>query len=407
MGVFRRDLEIRFPNGDYQTITGENIVSESMTITKSICDGNLKLGGCIATQFDLQLIGIRPDEIQGKKIQAVFLEYSDEHFEVLYPRDDLYPSDTLIPDGRLAYNCTEKIVFTGYIDTAKRQKNREYVTIIAYDELYMIGKTNVYDWFYNFAMYSSNPYIMSIIDSLFGSQIGYDEDARKEGMQWLLRWQTSGGNNNFTKPISLSFQRVKEYKGNITASEILRSANELMGLFGYMTEDGKYTTKSIVNNLTPIVINNWIDLDFEEYITAQIDIVSFSYNGGNNKISYGRTSSLKSTYVSDDNILAYCCGQEDKISQLVNNLTNNGKLAYKEYRYRPFRLSTAEALLPHSKIELGSKIKIRTGYGDDDVRFVNGFVFQIKIKGIQSLMYEFSAEGDQVLNGYDSIDERI
>lgn len=407
MGVFRRDLEIRFPNGDYRTVTGENIISESMTITKSICDGNLKLGGCIATQFELQFIGIKPDEVQGKKIQAVFLEYSDEHFEVLYPRDDLYPSDRLIPDGRLSYNCTERIVFTGYIDTAKRQKNREFVTITAYDELYMIGKTNVYDWFENFAMYSNNPYIMSIIESLFEAQIGYDEETRQDGMQWILRWQKSGENNNYTKPISLSFQRVKDYKGNITASEILRSANELMGLFGYMTEDGKYTTKSIINNQKQITVNNWIDLDFEEYITAQIDIVNFYYNGGNNKISFGRASDLKSTYVSDDNVLSNCCVTQSVMSPLINNVTISGKLAFKDYQYRPFRLTTAEELLPNQKIELGSKVRIITGYGDDDVKFVDGFVFQIKIKGIQSLMYEFSAEGDQVLNGYDSIDERI
>lgn len=407
MGVFRRDLEIRFPNGDYQTITGENIISESMTITKSICDGDLKLGGCIATQFELQLIGIRPDEVQGKKIQAVFLEYSDEHFVVLYPRDDLYPDDTLIPDGHLSYNCTEKIVFTGYVDTAKRQKNREFVTITAYDELYMIGKTNVYDWFYSFVMYSNDPYIMSVLDGLFEAQIGYDEEARQDGMRWILRWQKSGENNNYTKPISLSFQRVKDYKGNITASEILRSANELMGLFGYMTENGEYTTKSIINNLTPITINNWIDLDFEEYITAQIDIVNFYYNSGNNKISFGRASNLKSTYVSDDNVLSNCCTTQSMMSQLVNNVTNNGRLASRDYQYRPFRLTTAEELLPSQKIELGSKVRIVTGYGDDDVKFVDAFVFQIKIKGIQSLMYEFSAEGDQVLNGYDNIDERI
>ena len=45
MAVVYRELEIRFPNGDYHTITGSNIMAESMTITKSICDGNLKLGG--------------------------------------------------------------------------------------------------------------------------------------------------------------------------------------------------------------------------------------------------------------------------------------------------------------------------------------------------------------------------
>ena len=91
MAIIYRELEIRFPNGDYQTITGSNILSERMTITKSICDDGLKLGGCIATQFELQVIGINPDKIQGKKIQAVFLEYSDQTRHILHPRNDLIP----------------------------------------------------------------------------------------------------------------------------------------------------------------------------------------------------------------------------------------------------------------------------------------------------------------------------
>ena len=72
MAVVYRELEIRFPNGDYHTIIGSNIMAESMIITKSICDGNLKLGGCIATQFELQLIDISPDMVQGKKYRQFY-----------------------------------------------------------------------------------------------------------------------------------------------------------------------------------------------------------------------------------------------------------------------------------------------------------------------------------------------
>ena len=185
--VTYRELEIRFPNGDNETIKGNNIISESMTITRSICDGNLKLGGCIATLFEIQFIGIRPDAVQGKKIQAVLLEYSDEHFEVLYPSDTLIPSDNLIPDGRLTYNCTERIIFTGYVDRAARQKNRQIVNITAFDDLYRLGCQNVAIWFSGRAEYSRNAYIMGLLESLFTSQIGYDEQANPNGMQWILK----------------------------------------------------------------------------------------------------------------------------------------------------------------------------------------------------------------------------
>ena len=406
--VTYRELEIRFPNSDNETIKGSNIIAESMTITRSICDGNLKLGGCISTQFELQLIGISPDKVQGRKIQAVFLEYSDQHYEVLYPRDNLIPSDSLIPDGHYSYNCTERIMFTGYVDKAARQKNRQIVNITAYDDLYRLGCQNVAIWFSGRAEYSGNAYIMGLLESLFTSQIGYDEQANPNGMQWILRWQTSAENNNYTRPLSLSKNLAETlYKGDILAVDILKAANELMGLFGYITPEGKYTTMSIVEKL-PVTISRWIDLEFEEYTTEQIDIVSFDYYDSR-KMTFGRSSSTKSCYYSDDNILTRCSTNYDTVKNLIKNVANAGKLTVGNinnvgYKYRPFKLTTIDKLLP-SGVGLGSRVHIATG--ESDMPWVNSFVFQEKITGIQSLKYELSAEGDRILSGYDNLSEVV
>ena len=92
MAIIYRELEIRFPNGDYQTITGSNILSESMTITKSICDDGLKLGGCIATQFELQVIGINPDNPSGNAV----LEHEQED---VHDKDHADDGDEHIDDA--------------------------------------------------------------------------------------------------------------------------------------------------------------------------------------------------------------------------------------------------------------------------------------------------------------------
>ena len=401
MAIIYRELEIRFPNGDYQTITGSNILSESMTLTRSICDDGLKLGGCIAAQFELQVIDINPDQIQGKKIQAVFWEYSDQTRHILHPRNDLIPSDDLIPDIYLTANCSERIVFTGYVDSAKRQKQREIVNITAYDDLYHLGSRNVSEWFSSLAQHDPNLYVMSVIERLFDAQIGYDEIFEPDGMQWILRWQKSVENNNYTKPLSLSQTLVENiYKGNITALDILRSANELMGLFGYITPDGKYTTMSIAEN-NPIEIDRWITLDFEEYVTAQIDITVFAYNDMQ-KCTFGRPTQTKNCYYSEDNILTNCSTNTDKVKVLVNNVMNNGKLGRKEfYQYRPFKMKTAEELLVGKNIVLGSRLQISTNYGD--LPYIESFVFQEKVTGIHNLQYEFSAHGNQLLESYDNI----
>ena len=399
--IIDRQLEIRFPNGDRETITSNNIAAESMTITHSICDGNLKLGGCIASSFELQLIDIPPDTVQSKKIQAVIITKTSTD-EVIYPTYELVPDVKLYP-GQHTTTSSEQIMFTGTIDVAKRQKNRRLVNITAYDDLYKVCCKNVYTWFLRFAEYSSTSYISTMINSLFSSQIGYDETNAPNRMRWLVRWGVSGENNNYTKPLALSKNLVEQlYKGKLTASEILKSANELMGLFGYIMPDGRYNTFTLVGQ-EAITIDKWIDLEFEEYRTAQVDNVTFLYNDSN-RYTLARASTTNNCYYSDDNVLTMCSTDREAVATLIKNVTNAGKLAQASYySYRPFKLTTIAELLPNGA-GLGSKLKIVTG--EEDIPYIESFVFQEKITGIQSLKYELSAEGDEILSGYDEVESR-
>lgn len=396
MAVINRQLEIRFPNNDYNTITAKNIVSESMVIQRSICDDNFKLGGCIASSFEIQLIGISPYILDGKRIQAVLLEYTDEEVVTLTPSETLYPAEDLHP-GRTTGEPIETPLFTGTIDSAVRQKNRQIIKITAYDDIYTIMQMNVYTWFAQRAYYASGEILATIIENLF-------EVPFQDRIPYLTRWQSTNTNTNYNTVTQLSNALVQaNYEASVIASEVLRSANELMGVFGYITGSGRYTTISLAKSKT-YNIDTFVDLEFEEYKTAEIDIVSFTYNGGE-RFNMARASKTNCCYLSEDNVITNCIANRSNVKTLVTKLTQGvGGIADGScYMYTPFTLILYKDMLP-TGIGLGSKVHINTGStAQDDIKSIDSIIFAEKITGIQALKYEFSATGDKILGGCDTL----
>lgn len=384
--IIDRQLEIRFPNGDRETITSNNIVAESMTITRSICDGNLKLGGCIASCFEIQLIGINPDTVQDKRIQVIAIE-TPLAGEILIPSDELSPSDGLTPGS------SGRVLFTGTIDSAKRQQNRQIVNITAYDDLYTLGRKNVYTWFYQVCMYSPNITLSKLVEGLLTSQL--------PDLQYTNAWGRSMNNTNYLAELNLNRKNFEDNFSTLTASEILRSANELMGLFGYITAEGVYTTSQIsgYSGYTPISI--YESLIFEEYTTAQISECTFDYGSG--KQASCSTTSRQNCYYSDDNVimlsLASTTSNDELFAEfLVKRVAELGELfRANTYSYRPFTLKIDDSLLTNGDNLLGKKLRIATG--ETDLPYIFSFVCSDKMTGILALKHELSAQGDYLLQG--------
>lgn len=389
--IINRWLEIRFPNGDHDTITGSNIVAESMTITRSLCDGDFKLGGCIASSFEIQLIGIPPDSIQGKKIQVFAWEqyYANE---VICPATTLFPSVNIYPSMH-PLRQQGRYFFTGTIDSAKRQQNRQIIQVTAYDDLYTLGNNNAYTWFYNFANYSSTATVRDVVNGLFSSP------ARLEDLEYINRFKTSNG--NASKSLSLSASLVEnKYGGSLISSEILRSVCELTNCCGYINEKGEFDVIDYKENSTAVDVPIYEDLQFEEYITQTIDGVVFTY-GDNKQAIYGRasTQARPSCYYSDDNVITNCCSDRSIVLSLATSVGTSGRLLHTDYCYRPFTLKMDDNLA--DGIKLGSKLKVATGLENGDIEYVNSFVMADKMTGIISLKHEYSAAGDKILAGYE------
>lgn len=65
----KKNLRISFPNGERADITNENIISESMSFTESICSRDyLKFGLCEAPVIEFETVGI--ENIKGMEIEA-------------------------------------------------------------------------------------------------------------------------------------------------------------------------------------------------------------------------------------------------------------------------------------------------------------------------------------------------
>lgn len=103
----QKNFRVHFPNGERADITNDNIVSESVSFTESICSqSELKFGLAEASVLEFETVGV-------ENIRGVEIEASDE---VEYGNGLTYS----IPYGRFI------------VDECKRQTNLEHRKIVAY-----------------------------------------------------------------------------------------------------------------------------------------------------------------------------------------------------------------------------------------------------------------------------------
>lgn len=123
-----KNFRIHFPNGEREDITNEELNSESVSFTESLCsESNLKFGLCEASCLSFETIGV--GNIKGCTIEAwLEVDISSLEEEILseiaiYPPDLDYPVYQ-IPYGRFV------------VDSCRRQKDFTERQVVAYTEVY-------------------------------------------------------------------------------------------------------------------------------------------------------------------------------------------------------------------------------------------------------------------------------
>lgn len=153
-------LTIAFPlNDDIDTITSENIESESMEIYQAVYDGSgLKFGGCISSEFDVDVFNTAERSFDTSlEGEWIAVKMNMQALTPLYPSDTLYPSTSLYPGHTIVSD--EILLFAGKIDSVTTDRNNKHKKHIkAYDLMKDLLEKDCTDIIYNGFIHSQVTY---------------------------------------------------------------------------------------------------------------------------------------------------------------------------------------------------------------------------------------------------------
>ena len=277
-------------------ITAENIVEESMKLTQSICDENyLKFGGCIASEFSIDLINtsdrVFTQSLIGRWISVKLIKHTISNRPV-YPSSTLYPSNTLYPGYEP--DETPYYIFSGFIKSAKLSENDNSVrTIVAYDALALLYEAD------------ATNYVYTRLNDVGGFTIGVaiNYALRNNGKIVIPEYPTTGDNwksilnelfdrtGTATRPSDYYYvsnfviknDAWKASTSAMTFGELLKSCCEDIAAFGVIIPDsGKGAFKLLTLKGTPKVYDFYEKLQMEEYVSTGYTDYMFSTQGNSN-----------------------------------------------------------------------------------------------------------------------------
>lgn len=400
-----------FCNGEEETITETNIVSESMKIKQSICDeSKLKFGGCIASEFSIDLINTADrsfsQSLVGKWI-SVQLTQKFPSDEPLVPSTTLYPSADVY-SGENKPTSTIWYIFSGYIDSAERDQNDKNIRhIIAYDIF-----AKMYDW--------------DATNALQEYWSKYEDGVTLDALLYMclikgISWDTAQINNIFNENINKTSNtkvsdiriRNKYWLNNpekISYGELLRDICEMVGGFGVImpySGKGTFTIRTLSNDTE--IFNFYESFYAEEYTSLGYSAIKISADTNEGEAE----KTFEQNFTSDDietdkvyditeNILVLL-HREDEWDRSIENLysNNSGKRLY-NCEYTPISATLDGRLW----VEVGDKINVvvnRTDtegnylYADDGTiltETIESYVLSRTLSGIKALTDTIETKGD-------------
>lgn len=410
-------LEITFPDHDCQTITEDNIISESMTLKQSICDeSTLKFGGCIASEFDINIINTSgrtfDNSLVGKWISVKITQTFNGGF--LYPANNLYPANGLYP-GEIK-GSQEFYIFSGIIDSAKVDKSdRNIRNLVAYDVM-----SKLFEWdgtnhlFSLWKKYPDGYKLNSLLSQCFNSnqhmQVSFINSGHFD--------EVINQSENIKVGDILTINKAWiENSSTISYGQIIKNICEMLGLFGAIRPNsgkGIFRFFALGNNeYTPESYDFYEQFYAEEFKSTGYTNIDTSIGGENRNAKtmdfeppYSPDNAVKNVYDMTDNIIAWQKddGAGGAYVHTLNDLFrgNSGKRMY-NCSYTPITATLDGRLW----VEVGDKIIIKTNKtdvygnyvydssGNIITETVETFVLSRTITGIQALTDTIETKGGQ------------
>lgn len=333
----RKRLLVTFPNISV-TLRDEDIVSESMEISESLCSGpELRFGSCEASVFKLRIIG-----------------------NVIPLIGEICTVSMYVGD------IAEPFVFGTYkVASDKPTADRRYRDIVAYDAMYDIINADVAEWYNTILPNANSTTTLGAFRASFVANFGLEQEEITLPNDEMV----------VTKTID---------PGELSGKDVLPAICELNGCFGHIGRNGKMqyiTLQEIVGGAYPvdeISAEHYISCKYEDYTTKHIGKLQIRQEENDIGCIVGEG---ENSYIIENNFLVYGknTAELEAVAQKVFDIIS-------VVSYRP---ASAKAI-GNPCLEVGAGIRMVTQH-----ETVETYILERTLKGIQALLDSYEANGSE------------
>lgn len=374
-------VDLYFPELDLSILGGTGrIYSDSMRLSEKLVDSSsIEFVGCIASMFKIQVNDLKED-VKGKRIVAKIYTEGTENEPIT--------------------------LFNGIVDSAMKQSNKRIKEIVAYDELYTKGNTEVSAWYKSLAFPIT---LKNLRDSLF-AYIGIEQV------------EATLSND--------SIEIKKQYNpSSLKASSVFKAICQINGVFGIINrsnkfeyrilgaiETGLYTPFYPSANSFPGVSRSALGLDnisvtefpfynpfpYEEYVVKPVDKITIRQSESDEGVTYG---SGANNYIIQGNMFAYGLFK-DVLLQIAENIYPN----IQGFSYHPFTSqnnglpylecgldAVSYMMIDWEATEKAKKKAEESRENEYDIVYEQKdfYILNRELTGIQNLKDSYSAQGEE------------